>query len=142
MSSCLLRGKETLTKWSNASEKINCTKKNVSRYRHQGWVRSIHSNSNIFTLLCTLDVLDVQTTKNNLSFSSVSATILYKWGIKQKCNRLAFGQRGDQRGPKRQKLLPRKKKICYRNYIESFWDPQNKFYTWCGVLWAYLQLLR
>ena len=28
--------------------------------------------------LCNLDVLDVQATKNNLSFSSVSATILYK----------------------------------------------------------------
>ena len=30
----------------------------------------------------------------------------------------------------------------FSKYVESFQDPQNMFYTWSGVFWAYIQLLK
>ena len=45
---------------------------------------------------------------------------------------------------KRQKMKKTKRlfgKIFFSEHVESFWDLQNMFYTWSGVLLSYLQPL-
>ena len=51
---------------------------------------------------------------------------------------LSFGQtRRTTEGSEDQKY-----KKFHSNHIESFWDPQNIFYFWSGVLQEYIQILR